>query len=220
MSVHIRPGSTVCFYTYSADKDLFFLLFSAIGGHFFTKKGNNFVAKNCKISLWTIFSGRKKVGFILPILSVSYSSYNDLFVEKNWEILCSVFLALFPNRKFTACFLLAKARNVGGFLYQHCTLVNNVNKYMQQMTKVDARWIKTFACNKLANLQSREYILYIRKFSPGLYFHETLYMRRFVKIKPLRNGKITLSFIDIGKSCLSREFFTSLICLLMLFAQI
>ena len=44
-------------------------------------------------------------------------------------------------------------------------------------------------------------------------------MRSFVKIKPLRNGRITLSFIDIGKSCLSREFFTSLICLLMLFAK-
>ena len=28
-------------------------------------------------------------------------------------------------------------------------------------------------------------------------------MRSFVKIKPSRNGKITLSFIDIGKSCLT-----------------
>ena len=45
-------------------------------------------------------------------------------------------------------------------------------------------------------------------------------MRSFVKIKPSRNGKITLSFIDIGITCLSREFFTSLICLLMLFAEI
>ena len=45
-------------------------------------------------------------------------------------------------------------------------------------------------------------------------------MRSFVKIKPSRNGKITLSFIDKGKSCLIREFFTSLICLLMLFAKI
>ena len=44
-------------------------------------------------------------------------------------------------------------------------------------------------------------------------------MRSFVKIKPSRNGRITLSFIDIVKSCLSREFFTSLICLLMLFAK-
>ena len=42
----------------------------------------------------------------------------------------------------------------------------------------------------------------------------------FVKIKPSRYGKITLSFIDLGKSCISREFFTSLICLLMLFAKI
>ena len=31
-----------------------------------------------------------------------------------------------------------------------------------------------------------------------------------MKIKPSQNGKISLSFIDIGKPCLSREFFTSL----------
>ena len=43
---------------------------------------------------------------------------------------------------------------------------------------------------------------------------------KFRENKPSRNGKITLSFIDIGKSCLSREFFTSLIYLLMLFAKI
>ena len=41
-----------------------------------------------------------------------------------------------------------------------------------------------------------------------------------MKIKPSRNGKITLSFIDIGKSCLNRGFFTSLVCLLKLFAKI
>ena len=32
-------------------------------------------------------------------------------------------------------------------------------------------------------------------------------MRSFVKIKPSRNGKLTLSFINIGKSCLSCDFF-------------
>ena len=32
-------------------------------------------------------------------------------------------------------------------------------------------------------------------------------MQNIVKMKPSRNGKITLSFIDIGKSCLNREFF-------------
>ena len=46
-----------------------------------------------------------------------------------------------------------------------------------------------------------------------------LHMRSFVKIKPSQNGKITLTFIDIGKSCLSREFFTSLVSFLMLFAK-
>ena len=53
----------------------------------------------------------------------------------------------------------------------------------------------------------------------GLYFRETSHMRSSVKIKPTRNGKITLSFIDICKSCLNREFVTSLMCLLMLFAK-
>ena len=41
-----------------------------------------------------------------------------------------------------------------------------------------------------------------------------------MNIKPSGNGKITLSFIDIGKSCLNREFLSSLICLLILFAKI
>ena len=45
-------------------------------------------------------------------------------------------------------------------------------------------------------------------------------MRSFVKIKPSRNGKITLLFIDISKSCLSCKLFTSLMCNLMLFAKI
>ena len=31
-------------------------------------------------------------------------------------------------------------------------------------------------------------------------------MRSFVKIIPFRNGEITLSFTDVGKSCLSRDF--------------
>ena len=39
----------------------------------------------------------------------------------------------------------------------------------------------------------------------------------FVKIKPLRNDKITLSFTDIDKLCLSREVWASHICLLTLF---
>ena len=32
------------------------------------------------------------------------------------------------------------------------------------------------------------------------------YMRSFVKIMPSQNGKITLSFTDLGKSCHCREF--------------
>ena len=34
-----------------------------------------------------------------------------------------------------------------------------------------------------------------------------------------RNGKITLSYIDISKSCFNRNFFTSIIFLLMLFTK-
>ena len=45
-------------------------------------------------------------------------------------------------------------------------------------------------------------------------------MRSFVKTKSSQNGEITLSFTDIGISCLSREFLTSQICLLTLFAKI
>ena len=46
-------------------------------------------------------------------------------------------------------------------------------------------------------------------------------MRSFLKLKPLRNGKITMSFTDISISCpFSLEFLMSQICLLMLFATI
>ena len=40
-----------------------------------------------------------------------------------------------------------------------------------------------------------------------------------MKIKLSRNGEINLSFIDRGISCLSREFLTSQIRLLTLFAK-
>ena len=35
-------------------------------------------------------------------------------------------------------------------------------------------------------------------------------MPSFAKIEPSRNGEITLSFTDVGKSCTSREFFLTL----------
>ena len=55
-------------------------------------------------------------------------------------------------------------------------------------------------------------------------FARTLFSRNFAyakfrEKKPSQNGKITLSFIDICTSCHSYEFLTSLICLLMPFAQ-
>ena len=53
-------------------------------------------------------------------------------------------------------------------------------------------------------------LLYIRKF---------LHMRSFVKIKLSRNGKSTLSFTVICKSCASHEFLTWQICLLTIFAK-
>ena len=45
-------------------------------------------------------------------------------------------------------------------------------------------------------------------------------MRSFVKMKSSRNGEIILSFTDIGKSCPSRKFLLSKVCLFMLFAKI
>ena len=45
-------------------------------------------------------------------------------------------------------------------------------------------------------------------------------MRSFVKIKSFRNVEIPLSFAELGKSCPSREFLTSQLCLLTLFAKI
>ena len=45
-------------------------------------------------------------------------------------------------------------------------------------------------------------------------------MRSFEKLKSARNDEITLSFVDIAKSCPSREFLALLICLLMLFVKV
>ena len=45
-------------------------------------------------------------------------------------------------------------------------------------------------------------------------------LRSFLKTKSSRNGDITLSFIDIGKSCPSRNFLTAHICVLTLFVNI
>ena len=45
-------------------------------------------------------------------------------------------------------------------------------------------------------------------------------MRSFMKIKSSRNAEIALLFTDICKSCPSREFLASQICLLKLLAKI
>ena len=57
------------------------------------------------------------------------------------------------------------------------------------------------------------------KFSLGLLIRETSHMRSFVKIKPSRNGEITLSFTDIWESYPSHEIVTLQKCLLTLFAK-
>ena len=51
-------------------------------------------------------------------------------------------------------------------------------------------------------------------------FRETSHMRSFVKIKPSRNGNITLSCTNVGKSCPRSEFLTLQICLLTIFAKL
>ena len=47
-----------------------------------------------------------------------------------------------------------------------------------------------------------------------------MHMRSFMKIKSSRNEEIILSFTDIGKSCPSRKFSASQICILTPFAKI
>ena len=42
----------------------------------------------------------------------------------------------------------------------------------------------------------------------------------YCKIKPSRNGEISLPFTGLGKSCFSREFLLSQICLLRIFANL
>ena len=54
----------------------------------------------------------------------------------------------------------------------------------------------------------------------GFYFCETSHKRSFLKIKSSRNGKITLSFTDYGKSCPSRDFLAPQIGLIRLFVKI
>ena len=50
-------------------------------------------------------------------------------------------------------------------------------------------------------------------------FSRNLAYAKFCENKTLAKWQNTLSFMDIGKICLSRKFFTSLICLLMLFVK-
>ena len=76
----------------------------------------------------------------------------------------------------------------------------------------------TLECTSPAwDTSTSEYTVYSEIFARTLFSRN---MRSFLKINPSLNDKISLSFINIGKFCLGREFFTSPICLLMLFAKI
>ena len=70
--------------------------------------------------------------------------------------------------------------------------------------------IRSFYCGKTVNSEIFARTLFSRNFAYA----------KFREKKTSRNGKITLSFINVGKFCRSCEFFTSLMCLLMLFAKI
>ena len=50
-------------------------------------------------------------------------------------------------------------------------------------------------------------------------FREGFIYAKLRENKSSRNGKITLSFTDLGKSCPSHEILTTKICLLTLFAK-
>ena len=60
----------------------------------------------------------------------------------------------------------------------------------------------------------------LKIFARVIYYRETSHMRSFVKIKSSQNAENTLSFTDICKSCTSREFLASQMCLLTLFTKI
>ena len=81
--------------------------------------------------------------------------------------------------------------------------------------KVNCKCEMKMNCKKIASKYTVNSEIFVR-----VYFRETSHMRSFVKIKASRNGEITLSFTDICKSCLSREFLMSQICLLTLFTKI
>ena len=60
-----------------------------------------------------------------------------------------------------------------------------------------------------------------RNFLQVFYFCETLQLRSLAKIKPSRNGEISLPFTDVGKTCSSCQLLTSHNdCLLTLFVKI
>ena len=66
----------------------------------------------------------------------------------------------------------------------------------------------------LVSMRNTQLILFLDTVNSEIFarvcFRETSHMRSFVKKKSSRNGKITASFIDIGKSCCDREYFTSI----------
>ena len=88
-------------------------------------------------------------------------------------------------------------------------------------------WKKSIKCKNYCYEVFKSYFIMIWRlmsryckfgnFREGFIFAK---LRSFLKIKPSWNGKITLSFTDVGKSGSSRKFLTSQICLLTLFAKI
>ena len=65
------------------------------------------------------------------------------------------------------------------------------------------------SCNvQFANRQARSHYTVNSEFSRCFHFRETLHLRSFVKLKPSKNGEITLSFTDVDKSRPRREFLT------------
>ena len=85
----------------------------------------------------------------------------------------------------------------------------NFSKYSLILNKFGTHWMqRMISYCKFGN------------FHGGFIFREISHMRSFVKVKSLQNGETIRSFTDLGKSCPSREFSTSQICLSTLFAKI
>ena len=138
--------------------------------------------------------------------------WNDILSFSHCSSYTRIKLTSHPVRLFAKCIVKKIAREWSSW---HTDRIVALNTNFCQYASLTILLLSSFQCfwRRIIQCDSQTLLLLIRKFSRGLYFQS------FVKIKPSLNGKITLSFFDIGKSGLSPKYFTSLIYLLMIFSR-